>query len=306
MRGIRAGVALSTVLAAAVLGAPPSRAATIDDLPRAASAGSVGVRFATYNVRTGSLNNSWAGDNDAVYDREDAQRMEGVAGMIKDHRLDIVAVQEVRDHERNGILRHLPKSYHATGVVGRSDTAVIWNANVWRSRATGRYAVPVRVGITRPQVWLQHKQSGRQLVVFSLHLAAGDREPFRIEGARRTVREVQRVARSKGLPFIVAGDINGNDRDPNRIGAYRVFKDANLLYTRERADKRYGNHCDSHNGRAGTGRQECRPGGRGSHIDMVWVSRHAHTDIYNLVANSRTSRISDHNPLITILRVRQG
>lgn len=307
LRQIRAVLPLVVAVGAAgVVAGPASRAATIDDLPRAAAAAPVGVRFATYNVRTGSLNNSWAGDNDAVYDREDGIRMRGVASMIKDRKLDLVSVQEVRNPERNGILAHLPQNFHATGVVGRSDTAVIWNSNVWEALGTGRYAVPVRAGITRPQVWvkLRHRQSGQRLVVFSVHFAAGDREAFRIEAARRTVQAVQRVARANGLPFIVAGDINGNDRDPNRIGAYRVFKNANLRYTREHAGRRFGNHCDSHNSRAGSGHQECRAGGRGSHIDMVWVSQHARVNIYNLVANARTSHISDHNPLITTLAVR--
>ena len=306
LRQIRVVLPLVAAIGTAgLLAGPASRAATLGDQSSAAAAAPTGVRFATYNVRTGSLNNSWAGDNDAVYDREDGIRMQGVAREIKERDLDIISVQEVRDPERNGILEHLPPNYHATGVVGRSDTAVIWNSDVWESLDTGRYDVPVRAGITRPQVWVKfrHKQSDQRLVVFSVHFASGDREGFRIEGAQRTVQEVQRVARANGLPFIVAGDINGNDSDPNRIGAYRVFKNANLRYTREHADQRFGNHCDSHNSRAGSGGQECHAGGRGSHIDMVWVAQQTQVNIYNLVADAQTSRISDHNPLITILRI---
>lgn len=266
-----------------------------------AQAKRTGVRFATYNVRTSHLNNGWAGDPDTKYDRDDEKRMKRVARFIKDRNLHITAVQEVRNPERSGILRHLPKNYYATGVKGRSDTALIWNADVWKRLDVGRFHVPIRGDVSRPQIWmkLQHRKTNRKIVVSSLHFAAGKRrESLRVAGAERSVKALRKAA--GGLPFVIAGDINGNDSSPGRMGAYKAFKNAGLTYTRYAAEHRNGNNCDSHNGKAGHGKQECRRG-RGSHIDMVWVAKVRKVGSYNLVADKKTSRTSDHNPLITQL-----
>ncbi|MQA05465.1 MAG: hypothetical protein GEV07_23010 [Streptosporangiales bacterium] len=304
-RGRLGGAVGLAVGAGGTANAAPASGSQAGDGARMSSPGATGVRFATYNVRTSHLNNKWAGDPDAKYDRDDAARMERVATFIKNKNLHIIAVQEVRHDERRGIMKHLPKNFYASGVKGRSDTAIIWNAKAWKHLDTGRFDVRIRKTVTRPQVWmkLQHRRSG-QRIVSSLHLAAGDkREHLRIAGAERTVRKMRRVA--NGLPFVVAGDINGNDRTRGRMGAYRVFKGAGLTYTRYLPKYRFGNHCDSHNGRAGHGKQECRANGRGSHIDMVFVSKALRVGSYNLVANARTSRTSDHNPLIPQLWVKR-
>lgn len=269
------------------------------------------ISFGSYNVRTSGLNNSMFGDNNAVFDEKDRKRMEGIAKIITDKGLEIFAAQEVGGQLRDALLKELPDKFKATNPISNSDVAVYWDSTLYEEVNTGTFSVKIRHdGTARPQVWvkLKHKETGGEIYIFNLHLASDiSRENLRIEGAQQTVEKIKSVIGSSGTPFILAGDMNGNDSDPARKGAYNVFKNSGIMnYTREETNNRTGNNCDSHNSRAGSGAQECKAeNSRGSHIDMIWVSKNPKITVndYKLIANSETSKVSDHNPLITTVVV---
>lgn len=276
--------------------------------PAQAKSARTSVRFATYNVRTSALNNSMLGDNNAKFDKKDRARMQRVAKFITDYQLTVVAIQEPTPKQRNAIMAALPKTFSASRLKGRSDTVVIWNNQVWKYLRNGWVNIPVKYdgNIQRPEIWVKlwNRRTHRKIVVSSFHLASSrGREKLRVEGAQRAVRALRKAA--NGVPFVLAGDMNGNDRDPSRIGAYRVYKRAGLTYTRTAAKHKYHNNCDSVNSTRGKrllGPAECgKRGSHGSHLDMVWTKRVRTVGSYRLVISKWATRTSDHFPLITQL-----
>lgn len=270
----------------------------------------VGIRFASYNVRTSNLNNSAWRDTHVGWDANDQARMERVADIIASHDLTVVAAQEMRRAERDAVLGRLQKKHnqnwgHSAIKQGADDTAVLFLRTTWSKVRDTYFKIPLQPGLRdRYQVGtlLKHNKSGRRVWFYSVHYAAGGSAgaPMRAEGARKTVMAIRSQAVDANLPFVLGGDMNTTSHGP--VG--NIFDKAGFLkYTRRVADRKTNNGCKSFNTRAGwEGKQTC-PGGAASHIDQVWVSR-PKMDVlkYEIVATSRSSRASDHNPLVTILR----
>ena len=267
------------------------------------------VRFATYNVRTSNLNNSAWGDTHVGWDGNDAARMRRAADVIAGQRLTVVAAQEMRNKERDEVLKRLSNAHgqnwgHTTQRQGADDTFVLFDKSVWKLIRQERYKIPMQPGLNdRYQIGalLEHKATGRRVWVYSVHFAAGGSSgaAARETAARRTVQSIRDRAISRDLPFILGGDLNTVAASP--VG--RIFRDAGFMrYTREIAARKVNNGCKTFNGQAGTARRQACPGGMASHIDHVWVGRmRMKVKTYKVVANTMTSRASDHNPVVTIL-----
>lgn len=269
------------------------------------SAADQSIRFASYNVRTSTLNNNRWGDNNSFYDADDARRMKGIAKVIQDRGLSLLAAQEVREKERAGMLNNL-SGWNATGVKDNGETVIFWRNDVWEIQGQAQtYRVRIDNDTTRPQVYalFQHKISKQKVYVFDVHYAAGDRANLRLEAAKESVAKIRATAIQNNIPFILAGDMNENDRVRGGVVDY-LNSTGIMKYSRYVAKEKFHNDCDTHNGKAGLqGLQECGRANGGSHIDHVWVSQRQSVgvNIYNVYATSETSRISDHNPLITAI-----
>jgi endonuclease/exonuclease/phosphatase family metal-dependent hydrolase len=270
------------------------------------------VRLATYNVRTSNLDNSAWGDTHVGFDDNDAARMRRIADTVAAQKLTVVAFQELRKPERDAVLARL-SSFHGqdwgftTLVDGSDDALVLFRKSVWSKSREVHYVIPLQPGLSdRNQVGalLQHKSTGREIWIYSVHFASGDSAAAisaRAEAAKRTVKSIQDEAVAKKQLFVLAGDFNSTS-DENTGDVLRAS--GLMKYTRNVAAEVVNNGCKSFNGRAGSeGLQVCF-GGVASHIDQVWVAKSGVQVLaYKITATQQTSRSSDHNPLTTILKV---
>jgi len=281
------------------------------DNPSQPGGGAFNLTFATYNVRTHGLRNDRWGDYNKIFDRKDDKRMQGIASIVNDNGVDIVAFQEIGNASRGSLLTHLGKKWKMTSVAGGGDTQVAWNNEVYRVLDTGTVLVHIKPNQSRPDRWakLQHRGTGRYVYVTSFHLAtkgSAGSQSMKMQYHKKDAQSVLKMIKnlSNGT-FIVAGDMNAND-NPRSNEPYRSFKGSGLLYyTREASKTVIGNNCDTHNDNAGSGgRQECRVG-RGSHIDHIWVTKNPKVELnsYRVIATRETSQVSDHNPIVVKLRV---
>lgn len=288
-------------------GTPPSDAGAPPAEPVAFE-----IRLASYNVRTSNLNNSAWGDTHVGWDANDGERMRRIADTIASQKLTVVATQEMRRPERDAVLARL-KDHHGqdwgftTAEQGADDTVVLFRKSVWSKVREVHFLIPMQPGLDdRNQigVLLQHKTTGREVWVYSLHFAAGDSSASnaaRAEAAKRTVQSVKNHAVDKKQPFILAGDFNATSEEV--VGD--VFRSSDLMkYSRNVAAEVVNNGCKTFNGRAGSeGLQACY-GGVASHIDQIWLVKTGMQVLrYQVTATAQTSRSSDHNPLTTILKL---
>ena len=266
------------------------------------------IRFATYNVRTSNLLNDRWGDLNRGWDEKDAARMRLVADTIAGKRLTVVALQEVRKNEYQAILNRLANHHgqtwgRTTQKAGPDDTMVIFRKDIWRLTKHIHYKIPLQSQLqSRYQVGarLRHRDSGRRVWFYSVHLAAhAEGANARKVGARETVKAIKKSAVADDLPFVLGGDFNTTASSPPG----KIFSDSGIMrYTRNFAKKKVKDGCKTLNSRAGTaGHQSC-PGGAARHIDMVWVGKtKMKVTKHEVVATSTTSRASDHNPVVTII-----
>ncbi len=269
------------------------------------------IRFASYNVRTSNLNNAAWGDHHVGWDGDDGERMRRVADTIASQNLTVVAAQEMRRPERDAVLARL-QSHHGqawgftTQKQGADDTVVLFRKSVWSKVRETHFVVPMQSGLQpRNQIGtlLQHKATGREIWVYSVHYAAGGdavAKKAREEGAKRTLDSIQARAVASGHAFVLGGDFNATS--DGAVGD--VFRGSGVMkYARSAADLKVNDGCKTFNGRAGSeGLQSC-PGGAAAHIDQVWVAKAGvQVTKHQVTANARTSRASDHNPLTTILK----
>jgi len=290
---------------------PPATDAGPRDDGGAAEPTAFEIRLASYNVRTSNLNNIAWGDTHVGWDSNDGDRMRRVADTIVSQKLTVVATQEMRRPEREAVLARL-KTHHGqdwaftTQKQGADDTVVLFRKSVWSKVREVHFVIPLQPGLDdRNQigVLLQHKATGSDVWVYSVHFAAGDTaaaNSARAEAAKRTVQSIKSEAVEKKLPFILAGDFNATSDEV----AFDVFRKSEFMkYTRNVADHVVNNGCKTFNGRAGSdGLQACY-GGVASHIDQIWVVKTGMQVVkYQVTATEQTSRASDHNPLTTILK----
>lgn len=270
------------------------------------------IRLASYNVRTSNLYNGAWGDTHVGWDEKDAERMRRVADTIASQKLTVVATQEMRKPERDAVLARL-KTHHGqdwgftTQKRGADDTVVLFRKAVWSKVREVHFVIPMQPGLDdRNQigVLLEHAPTGRRVWVYSVHFAAGDSTASlsaRAEAARRTVQSIRDEAVAKGHPFVLAGDFNATSGE--NVGD--VLRKAEIMkYTRNVADHVVNDGCKTFNGRAGSeGLQAC-PGGVAPHIDQIWAVRAGMQVLkHQVVATQQTSRSSDHNPVITVLKL---
>ncbi len=271
------------------------------------------IRFATYNVRTANLNNSAWGDHHVGWDSNDRARMERVADEIAAQELTVVAAQEMRNNERDAVLARLRERHgERWGFTSRrqpnlDDTVVLYSRAVWQPVRETHFIIPLQ-GDLRDRyqvgVLLRHRETGRVVWFYSVHFAAGgaDGANERAEAARRTVRSIRENAIAHDRAFVLGGDFNAEASGP--VGA--IFRDAGFMrYARNAVERPQNDGCKTFNGLAGTaGRQQC-PGGTASHIDHVWTSRPGmEVLVHRVVATERTSRASDHNPIVVAIQRR--
>lgn len=269
------------------------------------------IRLASYNVRTSNLNNSAWGDTHIGWDSNDAARMQRIADTIASQALTVVAAQEMRRPERDAVLGRL-KDKHAqdwgftTAVQGADDTVVLFRKSVWTKVREVHFIIPMQAGLedrNQVGVLLEHKATGREVWVYSVHFAAGDTaasNAARAEAAKRTVASIKARAVDDKLPFVLAGDFNATS-DEN-VGD--VFRASGFMkYTRTAAEKLVNNGCKTFNGRAGSAGLQACYGGVAAHIDQIWIDKAGMQVLkYQITANEQTSRSSDHNPVTTILK----
>lgn len=265
------------------------------------------IEFATYNVRTSTLNNSELGDPDRVFDTDDDIRMQGAAKLLIDNNVTIAATQEVRGAERKSLLSHLPEGWKATslnqGKYGFSEV-IFWDGKLYKQGRQGVFTIPKGGGEQRESIWTEliSNATGSSVYVFGIHTPTSN-DAEREIGAKLTLQEVDKVV-PVGTPYIIAGDMNSNDTAPDRNAVFEVFKQSGLLlYTRTAVDNPKGNNCNTFNS-PGDGRQNCG-NGRGSHIDQIWVSKDPKISVldYRNIATSEALKVSDHNPVITKLKI---
>lgn len=262
------------------------------------------LNFGSYNILTSTRA---VVDGDAGYDEKDDARMKAAADLITKEQLHVVATQEVRGAERNGLLSHLPDHYSGTKLDGSGhdfSEVVFWDNRIFSEEAMGTFTIPKDGNTLRDAMWVKLKLKGGQggeLFVFNIHASLDESQ--RVTGANHTLAAIRQVVGDSGTPYIVAGDMNSNDLDPGRNAVYEVFKASGMLkYARDATENRKGYNCDTQNGF--DGRQDCRRG-KGSHIDQIWVSGNPNIKVnrWENIANGETVKISDHNPVITNLIV---
>lgn len=268
-------------------------------------AGDIGpLNFGSYNILTSTRA---ATDGNAGYDEKDDARMKAAADLIDKEQLHIVATQEARGAERNGLLAHLPDYYSATKLDGSGhdfSEVVFWDNRIFSEEGMGTFTIPKDGNTLRDAMWVKLKLKGGQggeLYVFNIHTSLDESQ--RAVGANQTLDAVRRVVGDSGTPYIIAGDMNSNDLDPGRNAVFEVFKASGMLtYARDATTNQKGYNCDTQNG--WDGRQDCRRG-KGSHLDQIWVSKDPNIKVnrWENIANGDTIKISDHNPVITNLTV---
>lgn len=287
----------------------------------AAGADAVPVVIASYNIRTAgygqanSWNQAW-GDFHAGWDANDAARMARVAATIRDRAargLTIAALQEAHPRERREVLANLPTHWAGTAPYQNGETVVLWDTRTWKQLGTGYFWIQVKAdGTKRPQVrtLLQHRVTGKRLYVLSVHFPTASRPDYlKRDAARRTVEAIRGTAVAQRVPFVLAGDINA----PASGIAGDVFRASGVMkYARVAAARRYNDDCRSYIGRAGEGGFAGSAGrqpygcthattGHATQIDHLWTSRGIGVNTHRVIGDARTSRSSDHNPILARL-----
>lgn len=259
------------------------------------------LKVATYNVLTSGRATKLGGP--AGFDARDEARMKGIAKLIAERNLSIVATQEVRPVERQALLKYLPEYYSASKnrhFLRTTDDVIFWDSRKFKDDGFGTYSIP-KLGGSRSSVWLKlvSRETSNPVFIYSMH--ADLSSSGRVRGANVVLSS---IAKQPNAPILVMGDMNSNMSDRGRDEVYRTFKSSGkLAYTYEVTRDAKNGNCDTHNSPE-DGRQDCRKT-RGSHIDQIWVSkRDANVLLWNNIATSETIKLSDHNPVIVELKVR--
>lgn len=265
------------------------------------------VRFGTYNVRTGMLNNRWFGDNDNRYDSDDRRRMNAAGSIIQQSSLGVVMVQEARGQQLHDLVKAIP-NYTTTGFdTGGldSESHVIWDKTKYELLDRGKITIPKYSGQNRNAVWvkLKDKRTGEPIIFVSMH-ASTTNDALREKAARNIKEAMARISDNGRIPVIVGGDMNSNDMAPARNGVHEVFvKNGNYVDLKDEAEKSLHTNCDTQTS-PGDGHQDCHTRGQGSHIDMLLANRAFvetyETLVWSNVVTDRAQNVSDHNLLYTI------
>lgn len=264
--------------------------------PRAAP---VTLRAMSFNIRYGT-----AADGDNHWDR----RKEFLVDVLREHRPDVIGVQEALYPQLEYILRALP-GYAMVGV-GRDDgvrageyACIIYRTDalaVSRSDTFWFSDTPERVAsaswgnrVTRICTWAQFTTSdGRAIYIYNVHLDH-ESQPSREKSV--ALLRARMAARDPQAPVIVTGDFNAGEANP----AVALMRDGSLF-----RDTFRDAHPDAEP--AGTFTGFKRGEIAGDKIDYVFASPEWEVLEAAIVRTERDGRYpSDHFPVTAVLRLRE-
>ena len=209
----KAGASASAVLMAAVGAVTTTSGASAAEQHRSERRSGVAVEVASFNV---------LGSHHTVGSRRYASGVTraGMALRWLDRRgTSIVGMQEAQRDQAQVLTKGTGWGFFPdwrTSTDTQTAQSVMWRTDTWDLVHGRIFEVPFNRGRDRdiPVVLLQHKATGEQVYVVSVHLTAGRDWKARQErrvGTRLLVAEVNAL-KLTGVPVIVTGDMN--DREP--------------------------------------------------------------------------------------------
>jgi hypothetical protein len=137
---------------------------------------------------------------------------------LREERVSVAGLQEAQVDQMRVLTRKRWRAFPDPRHASNSETAqsVIWRRSRWRLLEAHNVRIPFDHDQLRkqPVVRLQHRRTGRQIWVISVHMTArgGARGAHeRRVGRARVVREVRRLQKTH-RPVLVTGDMNGHRR----------------------------------------------------------------------------------------------
>lgn len=263
-------------------------------------------------LRTASFNIRYS-NGDKGTERRWENRRDSLCRFLLDANLDIIGMQEVLHGQMKDICHEL-KEYGHVGV-GREDgrkkgeyAPIFYRKATWKKLRSGVFWLSETPDVagsmgwdaacTRCATWilLQHKQSGRQLIVVNTHFDHVGHKA-RTESARLIMRRSRDIA--AGIPLLLTGDFNVDASDE--------------VYTTLTTDTNVPLNDTSRSGAPHEGApytfhsfgriapRKC------SKIDFIFASPAIRTVRTQIIAEKRDSPtpfyMSDHNPIIATLQM---
>jgi len=203
---------LTTILCVLLLGPPAVAVAPDTSADHRPPRPPVSVRVASFNVLGSNhtvRSHSW---------RPGRARAKIARRWLRNERVGIAGLQEAQVDQLRVLTRKRWRSFPDPRHARSTETAqsVIWRRSRWRMVEAHRFAIPFARGQQRlqPVVRLQHRRTGRQVWVVSVHMSAerGRRGAHeRRVGRARLVRVVRHLERTHH-PVVVTGDMNDHRR----------------------------------------------------------------------------------------------
>ncbi len=183
-----------------------AEAAAVPEQPPAAV-----FRPATLNVLGDS--HTARGGNKPGYGSGTA-RMNGAVGLLNQHGVDLVALQEFELVQKGAFNRITGASWDFHSGSARARDAVAWRTATWELVEAGARNVPYFGGEIIPMPWvlLRHRETGREVYAMSLHNPTsnprrGNNARFRAAATNIQIALARELGAS-GRPVLVMGDFN--------------------------------------------------------------------------------------------------
>lgn len=287
-----------------------------DTWSKTTAAGTPPVVVASYNITKTGSGPAWSGRRKAVAANILAQRPDVV--MLQEAVPPKVSVDGTKIPQYTDILNLLGSKYNYVTTEYSSGTRLAYDSTRFKVLAKDTKKLSKLGTQRRYAVWaiLQDKVSGKKFFALTTHLEPGGRSSkynkARVKQAKQILALVS--AESKGLPVVVAGDMNSS-RANNPNGPYLTFtggglvdpignaSDTYISTSRGTAEHRIDLEYNSFNGWARTAKRASYP--VGTRVDYFVVSKGLRVAEQRTVVNLDTNGQfigtipSDHN-LITL------
>jgi len=259
------------------------------------------VSVMTFNIRyensSDSLN-AWS------------HRKENVGAMLRYYEPDILGMQEVLHNQLENIRAMLPQ-YDFVGV-GRADgkedgeySPIFYKKEkylLFRSGTFGLSEQPDQIGLKgwdaaceRIVTWaiLRDRESEQEIAVFNTHFDHIG-QVARRESSKLLLNLIEELAVGD-RPVIVTGDFNGVQNSES----IRLLTEGGLIDSRSVSPIVYGPSYSFHDfGRLEEAQRDI--------IDYIFVKGNVKVDKYRIIDDSSCGYLSDHNPIILMVRVKSS
>lgn len=184
------------------------------DLPVEVGSGGTGgpgaFTIASFNVL--GHNHTVPGGSHPGY-ASSATRTPRLIALLRKRRPSIVGLQEYQPLQARAVRRALGSLYASHG---DQDNVIIWRRSTFRLITSSSIEIPYFHGKTRkmPVVVLQHRVTGKMLVVINVHNPADAKGPagrWRAKAVRLERATVTGLSRRLGAPVALVGDFNDRD-----------------------------------------------------------------------------------------------